>query len=73
MISSIGWLATAIVTASYFCSAQKTLRIVQAFGAVVWMTYGILIGSTPVIVANIIVAVVALYSSLSLKRTPPVA
>jgi uncharacterized protein with PQ loop repeat len=47
--------------------------MVQGFGAVVWMTYGILIGSTPVIVANIIVAVVALYSSISFKRTPPAA
>lgn len=70
MTSSVGWLATAIITASYFCTGQKTLRMVQGFGAVVWMTYGILIGSTPVIVANIIVAVVALYSSFSLKQTP---
>jgi len=47
MISLIGWLATAIVTASYFFRNHKTLRAVQALGAIVWLTYGILINSKP--------------------------
>ncbi|MFZ3217126.1 MAG: YgjV family protein [Candidatus Acidiferrales bacterium] len=64
MISSIGWLATALVTASYFFRNNRTLRVLQALGAVVWLTYGILINSKPVIVANVIVAVVALYSTV---------
>jgi uncharacterized protein with PQ loop repeat len=70
MISSIGWLATALVTASYFFRNHKTLRIMQALGAVVWLTYGILINSKPVMVANIIVAVVALYSTFLPNRIP---
>jgi len=71
MISSIGWLATAIVTASYFFRSHKTLRAVQALGAIVWLTYGILINSKPVMVANIIVAIVALYSTLIPTRVSP--
>jgi len=71
MISSIGWLATALVTASYFFRNHKTLRLMQALGAVVWLTYGILINSKPVMVANIIVAVVALYSTILPNRVPP--
>ena len=71
MISSIGWLATALVTASYFFGNHKTLRLMQALGAVVWLTYGILINSKPVMVANIIVAVVALYSTILRSRVPP--
>jgi uncharacterized protein with PQ loop repeat len=71
MISSIGWLATAIVTASYFFRSHRTLRFVQALGAVVWLTYGVLINSKPVMVANIIVAVVALYSTFIPTRVPP--
>ena len=62
MISAIGWLATAIVTSSYFFHNHKTLRALQALGAIVWLTYGVLINSKPVMVANIIVAVVAAYS-----------
>lgn len=71
MISLIGWLATALVTASYFFRNHKTLRMMQALGAVVWLTYGVLINSKPVIVANIIVAVVALYSTILPTRVPP--
>jgi uncharacterized protein with PQ loop repeat len=71
MISSIGWLATALVTASYFFRNHKTLRIMQALGAVVWLTYGVLINSKPVVVANIIVAVVAFYSTFLPTRVPP--
>jgi uncharacterized protein with PQ loop repeat len=71
MISSIGWLATALVTASYFFRNHKTLRIMQALGAIVWLTYGLLINSTPVVVANIIVAVVALYSTFLPTRVSP--
>jgi uncharacterized protein with PQ loop repeat len=71
MISSIGWLATALVTASYFFRNHKTLRLMQALGAVVWLTYGVLINSKPVMVANIIVAVVALYSTFLPARVPP--
>jgi uncharacterized protein with PQ loop repeat len=52
MISLVGWLATALVTASYFFRNHKTLRVMQALGAVVWLTYGILINSKPVMVAN---------------------
>ena len=71
MISLIGWLATALVTASYFFRNHKTLRLMQALGAVVWLTYGILINSKPVMAANIIVAVVALYSTILPSRVPP--
>jgi hypothetical protein len=71
MISLIGWLATALVTASYFFRSHKTLRVMQALGAVVWLTYGVLINSKPVVVANIIVAVVALYSTFLPTRVPP--
>ena len=71
MISLVGWLATALVTASYFFRNHKTLRVMQALGAAAWLTYGILINSKPVMVANIIVAVVALYSTFIPARVAP--
>jgi hypothetical protein len=70
MTDWIGWLATAVVASSYFARQPRMLRWIQAAGAVIWMTYGILIGSMPVIVANIIVAAAALYSSFSQAKSP---
>jgi hypothetical protein len=64
----VGWLATAGVVSSYFFRNQATLRRVQALSAVVWMTYGILIRSAPVIVANIIVCAAAAFSSIVAAR-----
>ena len=64
----IGWLATVLFAVSYFCRKPATLRRVQGVGALTWMTYGALIHSLPVVVANIIVASVAFWSSFARPR-----
>ena len=61
----IGWLATVLFAVSYFCRTPAMLRRVQGVGALTWMVYGALIHSLPVVVANIIVASVALWSSFA--------
>ena len=63
MLDSIGWVATAIFASSYFFKRPGTLRRIQALAAVLWIGYGILIHALPVIVANLVVAAVAVYSS----------
>ena len=63
MRDSIGWLATAVFTASYFMKNAVTLRRVQGCAAALWTAYGVLLHATPVIVANVIVAGVAIASS----------
>ena len=65
MYDWIGWVASAIFASSYFCKQPGTLRRVQALAALVWMGYGVLIHAMPIIVANLVVAVVALYSSFT--------
>jgi hypothetical protein len=72
-IAWIGWVATAVFASSYFCREAATLRRVQAAAAVLWVVYGVLIQAAPVIVANLIVAGVALASSLRLSRPPRIA
>jgi uncharacterized protein with PQ loop repeat len=69
MADSIGWLATAIFVSSYFCKRPATLRRVQAAGALMWLTYGVLIHALPVVVANVIVASVAIWSSFARPAT----
>jgi hypothetical protein len=61
----IGWLATAVFTTSYFCRTPVTLRRVQGVAALAWAAYGIAIHALPVIVANVIVATTAVWSSFS--------
>jgi hypothetical protein len=64
MFDWIGWLATVTFTSSYFFKHPQALRRVQAVAALLWLTYGVLIHSTPVVVANILAAagaIVTLY------------
>ena len=65
MLDSIGWVATAIFACSYFSKEPGTLRRIQALGALFWIGYGALMHALPIIVANLVVAAVALYSSLT--------
>jgi hypothetical protein len=64
MLDLLGWVATGLVAISYFTKRAVTLRRVQATGACLWLLYGIMIHAQPVIVANVIVIVAALGSSL---------
>ena len=69
MYDWIGWIATAMTSSSYFFRQPATLRRIQGVAAVLWGTYGGLIHSLPVLVANIIVASAAFGSLLMLGRT----
>ena len=66
----IGWAATALFAASYFCKEPRRLRLVQALAASVWIAYGVLIQAWPVIVANVVVASLAVASSLTRAKAP---
>lgn len=61
----IGWVASAVFASSYFWKHPKALRWVQASAAVLWIVYGLVIHAMPVIVANALVAAVAVFSSFS--------
>jgi hypothetical protein len=58
----IGWVATALFAGSYFFKQPLVLRKVQAGAALLWVVYGLIIHAFPVVVANVVVASVALYS-----------
>ncbi len=61
----IGWIATGLFAASYFFKTPRALRYVQAAAALLWIAYGVSIGSWPVVASNVIVAVIAVGSSLA--------
>lgn len=62
-VECLGWSATAVFVASYFFSRPSLLRRVQMIGALLWMTYGILIHASPVIFANILVFAAAAWTA----------
>jgi hypothetical protein len=71
MIDWVGWLATAVFASSYLFKAPGTLRRVQAAAALLWVTYGVVIHATPVVVANLVVAGAALYSAMARSPAAP--
>ena len=71
MTEWIGWVATAITVSSYLFRKPVTLRRIQAIAALLWLTYGVLIYSWPVTVANVFVTVAAIGSTYLRGLRPP--
>jgi hypothetical protein len=66
---SLGWAATCVFVASYFFAKPSRLRGIQMLGALLWVTYGALIGALPVIIANLMVFAAAAWTSLRKPST----
>ena len=62
-IDMLGWAATAVFVGSYFFARPSLLRGAQMMGALLWLTYGVLISATPVIVANVLVFCAAAWTA----------
>jgi len=67
----IGWVATGAFACSYFFRQPLALRMVQAGAAMLWVVYGLIIHAFPVVVANLVVASVALWSAWSKPQPVP--
>ena len=62
-VSWIGWVATAVFASSYLFKHPVALRRAQGGAAILWVIYGVVIHAFPVVVANLLVASMALYSA----------
>jgi hypothetical protein len=69
-IELLGWIATCVFVGSYFFTRPSLLRSVQMFGALLWVTYGVLINASPVIVANVLVFSAAAWTTLRKSSAP---
>jgi hypothetical protein len=63
--SLLGWLATGLSAGSYLSRQQARLKKIQAAAACLWIVYGVSIDEPPVILANVIVAAMALCSAFA--------
>ena len=68
MVDSLGWVATALFATSYFCKTSRAMRRFQASAALLWVGYGIWMSAPPIVVANLIVASLAVYSDWKQPR-----
>ena len=73
MIEILGWTATAVFVSSYLFRTPAGTRRVQMLGALLWMTYGALLGAPPVVVANVLVFVAAAWTAMRRDSTPSAA
>lgn len=64
----LGWAATAVFVGSYFFKRAEVLARVQMAGALMWVTYGLLMGAPPVVVANVLVLGAAAWKGLRARR-----
>ena len=66
----VGWIATAVFASSYLWKQPAALRRVQAAAATLWVIYGLIIHAFPVVVANVVVAAMAIVSSSAGRAAP---
>src|ERR1700736_4947940 len=66
----LGWVATGVFVGSYFFVRPSLLRGIQMLGALLWVTYGLLINASPVIVANVLVFSAAAWTAFRKAPTP---
>lgn len=70
-IEALGWAATCVFVASYFFAKPSRLRGFQMAGALLWISYGVLIGALPVIIANLLVFAAAAWTALRKSSALP--
>ena len=54
----LGWIGTGLILYSFTLDDIKRLRIVNMFGSMAWITYGIQTGIMPTIFVNVCVLII---------------
>ena len=67
LTNSIGYAAMACLLVSFLMKNVRTLRIVNSFGCAIFIVYGILLPSIPILITNAAIVLINLYYLL-LKR-----
>lgn len=56
-IEVLGYVSTVVTLLSFLVEKQLKLRIINTCGAILWVVYGVLITSNPVILTNALIIV----------------
>ena len=57
-VELVGYLASALIVASLAMRSVVRLRLVSLVGSLVFVAYGLLIGAWPIVISNVIIAVI---------------
>lgn len=63
----IGWIATVIILVSFLYSGVK-LRIINFFGALTWVFWGVLMETWNVIILNILIIIIHSYKLYKMRK-----
>jgi hypothetical protein len=61
MVSILGYLATLVTMASFLITDMFRLRVVNTFGCILWILYGIIQWDTPIILVNCLIMLIHLW------------
>ncbi|WP_340075006.1 uroporphyrinogen decarboxylase [Leptobacterium sp. I13] len=64
----VGYIASVGVLISFLMRNIRTLRIINSFGCIFFVVYGVLLDSIPVIVTNTVIVGINLYYLLIKRR-----
>lgn len=64
----IGWIATFAVIGSFLINDMLKLRSVNLIGATLWLVYGIIAGSFPIMFLNIVVMCIQVFKIRQLLK-----
>ena len=68
VVELIGYLASTLIVVSLLMASVLRLRVINLVGAVVFTTYGLLIGALPVVLANGAIVIIDIYYLARLLR-----
>jgi len=63
----IGWIATVIILVSFIYSGVK-LRIINFFGALTWVFWGVMMETWNVIILNVLIMVIHSYKLYKMRK-----
>jgi uncharacterized membrane protein YczE len=61
IIESIGIIATLAIIVAFLMKGELKIRVIDTVGAVIFVAYGVLIGSLSVILLNVVLIFIQLY------------
>lgn len=67
-VELIGYIASGLVLISFLMKDMKKLRIINIFGCMLFISYGILLSSIPVIITNTAIVIINLYYLLQKNK-----
>ncbi len=70
IIEGVGYLASLFVLLSFFHKDMRKLRLVNSLGCALFVAYGILLASIPIIITNVAILCVNGYYLLVKKQDP---